>query len=38
VAQKRFLEDILANKPGTLKQEKNGKKFKKTTSGSHALV
>jgi hypothetical protein len=33
VAQNRFLDDILANNPGTIWPEKNGKKLKKTTSG-----
>jgi hypothetical protein len=33
VAKNRFLDDILANNPGTKYPEKDGKKFKKTISG-----
>jgi hypothetical protein len=35
VSQNLFLDDILANNLGTMKPEKNGKKFKKTTSGAY---
>ena len=31
----RFLDNILADRPGTMLPEKNEKKFKKTTSGAY---
>jgi hypothetical protein len=34
IAQNRFLDDIFANNPGTKYSEKNGKQFKKPTSGA----
>ena len=37
-ASNRFFNDNLANNPGTIKPEKNGKKFKKTISGAYIPV
>ena len=37
-SQNRFIDDILANNPGTIEPEKNGKKLKKTTSGAYVPV
>jgi hypothetical protein len=34
----RFLDDILAKNTATIKQEKNGKKLKKKTSGPVYIV
>jgi hypothetical protein len=37
-AKNRFYNDILANNPGTIKSEKNGKKFKKAISGAYIPI